>query len=84
MGATHHLGGNAEHEGHDETRGSLWEMLMWMQTLYWKDEKRWAAGRKKKCPSSQYKTLLEFKKEKMDGFWSNTVSESPYYYASTD
>lgn len=31
MEATKHLEGNAEHEGDDGMRGSIWEVFIWMQ-----------------------------------------------------
>ena len=78
--ATKHLEGNAEHDGDEGVRGSIWEVFIWLQTLYTKVEKR--LEKLKKEPESQFKTSLKFGKEKMDEYWSKLIYETPYYYTS--
>lgn len=78
--ATKHLESNAEHDGDEGVRGSIWEVFIWLQMLYTKVEKR--LERLKKEPESQFKTSLKFGKEKMDEYWSKLIYETPYHYAS--
>lgn len=78
--ATHHLEGNAEHEGDEGLRGSIWEVFIWMQTLYSKVTKR--LDKLPKSPKTPFRTALEFGKEKMDEYWTKMIYQTPYYYAS--
>lgn len=79
--ATAHLEGNADHEGSEGSRGSLWEVLPWMQAMY--DEVTKAITKQERAEAdTPFLSSLKLGREKLDEYFSKLINDTSYYYAA--
>ncbi len=77
--ATSHLEGNAETEGFQGTRGAIYEVFIWMQTMWTQLDRALA---RLPVEDSRLRVSFEYGKEKLDEYWKLMVYDTPWYIAS--